>query len=307
MDMRPVDAGGVVGAALEAVRPMAEGSGIRLTVTLPGTPLTVSADADRLQQIVWNLLSNAIKFTPAGGAVDLSLQASPTEAVIRVRDTGRGIAAELLPEIFERFRQAGGTTTRGHGGLGLGLAIVRHLVDLHHGRVEAESPGVDQGATFTVRLPSLAQDAASAPLVLRSPADSAPEAYPELAGLRVLVVDDERDARELVHAVLARCGAKVTTAASAAEAFASLQNAPHDVLLSDISMPGEDGYQLIRRVRALADEARAGIPAAALTAYARLEDRDAALAAGYHMHVAKPVEPAVLARVVRTLSGRLAS
>jgi CheY-like chemotaxis protein len=158
-----------------------------------------------------------------------------------------------------------------------------------------------------VRLPSLAQDAASAPLVLRSPADSAPEAYPELAGLRVLVVDDERDARELVHAVLARCGAEVTTAASAAEAFASLQNAPHDVLLSDISMPGEDGYQLIRRVRALADEARAGIPAAALTAYARLEDRDAALAAGYHMHVAKPVEPAVLARVVRTLSGRLAS
>lgn len=307
MDMRRVDAGGVVGAALEAVRPMAEGAGVRLGVTLPETTLTVSADADRLQQIVWNLLSNAIKFTPAGGAVDLSLEASPTEAIIRVRDTGRGIAPEMLPEIFERFRQAEGTTTRAHGGLGLGLAIVRHLVNLHHGRVDAESAGIDQGATVTVRLPLLAPQAAPAPRVQRSAAEGAPDVFPELAGVRVLVVDDERDARELVHAVLARCGAEVTTAASAAEAFASLQQASHDVLLSDISMPGEDGYQLIRRVRAMHDEPRARIPAAALTAYARLEDRDAALAAGYQMHVAKPVEPAVLARVVQTLSGRRAS
>jgi PAS domain S-box-containing protein len=306
MDMRRVDAGGVVGAALEAVRPMAEGAGVRLGVTLPETAVTVVADTDRLQQIVWNLLSNAIKFTPAGGAVDLSLETSPTEAIIRVRDTGRGIAPELLPEIFERFRQADGTTTRAHGGLGLGLAIVRHLVDLHHGHVDAESPGRDQGATFTVRLP-LSGQAAPEPRVLRSGAEGASNVFPELAGVRVLVVDDERDARELVHAVLARCGAEVTTAASAAEAFASLQHAPHDVLLSDISMPGEDGYQLIRRVRAMHDEPRARIPAAALTAYARLEDRDAALAAGYQMHVAKPVEPAVLARVVQTLSGRRAS
>jgi PAS domain S-box-containing protein len=304
MEMRAVDAGGVVGAALEAVRPMAEGADVRLGVTLPETAVTVSADADRLQQIVWNLLSNAIKFTPAGGAVDLSLQASPTEAVIRVRDTGRGIAPELLPEIFERFRQADGTTTRAHGGLGLGLAIVRHLVDLHHGRVDAESAGVGQGATFTVCLPLAAPQAPAAPRVVRSTAEGAAEAFPELGGVRVLVVDDERDARELVHAVLARCGAEVTTAASAAEAFASLQQAPHDVLLSDISMPEEDGYQLIRRVRAMHDGPRARIPAAALTAYARLEDRDAALAAGYQMHVAKPVEPAVLARVVQTLSRR---
>jgi PAS domain S-box-containing protein len=307
MDMRPVDAGGVVGAALEAVRPMAEGAGVRLGVRLPETMVMVSADPDRLQQIVWNLLSNAIKFTPAGGAVDLSLEASSTEAVIRVRDTGRGIAPELLPEIFERFRQADGTTTRAHGGLGLGLAIVRHLVDLHHGRIEAESEGIGKGATFTVRLPLAAKQAVAGPRVVRAPAEGASEAFPELAGVRVLVVDDERDARDLVQAVLTRCGAEVTTAASAAEAIASLQQAPHDVLLSDISMPEEDGYQLIRRVRALADEPRARIPAAALTAYARLEDRDAALAAGYHMHVAKPVEPAVLARVVQTLSGRLAS
>ena len=304
MDVRQVDAGGVVEAALEAVRPMAEGAGVRLGVTLPETTVTVAAAADRLQQIVWNLLSNAIKFTPAGGAVDLSLETSSTEAIIRVRDTGRGIAPEVLPEIFERFRQADGTTTRAHGGLGLGLAIVRHLVNLHHGRVDAESPGVGQGATFTVRLPLPAQ---VAPMPRGSGAESAPNVFPELAGVRVLVVDDERDARELVHAVLARCGAEVTTAASAAEAFASLQQASHDVLLSDISMPDEDGYQLIRRVRAMHDGPRARIPAAALTAYARLEDRDAALAAGYQMHVAKPVEPAVLARVVQTLSGRLAS
>ncbi|HUF93688.1 MAG TPA: ATP-binding protein [Candidatus Limnocylindria bacterium] len=307
-NMREVDAGGVVGAALEAVRPTAEAAGIRLGVTLPETTVTVSADADRLQQIIWNLLSNAIKFTPAGGAVDLSLETSETEAIIRVRDTGRGIAPAVLPEIFERFRQADGTTTREHGGLGLGLAIVRHLVDLHHGRVEAESAGTDQGATFTVRLPLSAPAAGGpAPRVLRAGAPGAPETFPELGGIRVLVVDDERDARELVHAVLVRCGAEVTTAGSAAEALASLQRAPHDVLLSDIAMPGEDGYQLIRRVRALHDAPRAGIPAAALTAYARLEDRDAALAAGYQMHVAKPVEPAVLARVVQTLSGRLAS
>jgi PAS domain S-box-containing protein len=305
MDMRPVDAGSVVGAALEAVRPMAEGAGVRLRVTLPETTVTVSADGDRLQQIVWNLLSNAIKFTPAGGAVDVSLEASPTEAIIRVRDTGRGIAPEMLPEIFERFRQADGTTTRGRGGLGLGLAIVRHLVDLHHGRVDAESAGVDQGATFTVRLPLPAQTASTRER--QSSTEGVRDTFPELAGVRVLVVDDESDARELVQAVLARCGAEVTTAASAAEAFVSLQQASHDVLLSDISMPDEDGYQLIRRVRAMHDAPRARIPAAALTAYARLEDRDAALAAGYQMHVAKPVEPAVLARVVQTLSGRRAS
>jgi PAS domain S-box-containing protein len=307
MDVRAVDAGGVVGAALEAVRPMADGAGVRLGVMLPESTVTVLADADRLRQIVWNLLSNAIKFTPAGGAVDLSLEAAPAEAIIRVRDTGRGIAPELLPQIFERFRQADGTTTRAHGGLGLGLAIVRHLVELHHGHIDAESDGVDKGATFTVRLPLAAPQAVAAPRVAHTGAEGAPESFPELAGVRVLVVDDERDARELVHAVLTRCGAEVTTAASAAEAIASLQRASHDVLLSDISMPEEDGYQLIRRVRALADEPRARIPAAALTAYARLEDRDAALAAGYHMHVAKPVEPAVLARVVQTLSGRRAS
>jgi PAS domain S-box-containing protein len=306
MDLRVLDAGDVVGLALEAVRPMADEAGVRLEAAVPSAAVMVSADADRLQQIVWNLLSNAIKFTPPGGAVDLTLEASPSEAVIRVRDTGRGIAPEVLPEIFERFRQGAGSSTRGQGGLGLGLAIVRHLAELHGGRVEATSASLGQGATFTVRLPRLAADTAPTEHAIHGGAGAAEE-FPQLTGVRVLVVDDEPDAREVVHAVLERCGAEVTMAASAAEAFATLQQAPHDVLLSDISMPEEDGYQFIRRVRAMPDRPASRIPAAALTAYARKEDREAALAAGYQMHIAKPVEPAVLARVVKTLSARQAS
>jgi CheY-like chemotaxis protein len=250
---------------------------------------------------MWNLLSNAIKFTPRGGCVQVRVRGTPRDVEISVGDTGQGIGPEFLPHVFERLRQGDGSTTRTHGGLGLGLAIVRHLVELHGGAVAAESPGISQGATFTVRLPLACppRELPSEPVfndpefsdhhsIARSPVRS-------LDGLHVLVVDDEPDAREVFRLGLGTCGAKVTTASSAAEAYEKLQALRPDVLVSDIGMPGEDGFSLMRRVRQLAEAAGGRVPAVALTAYAGAEDRDRALLAGFQMHVPKPVEPLELA------------
>jgi PAS domain S-box-containing protein len=294
MEIAAVDADEVVAAALEAVRPLAETKSIALAHGRAARPAIVNGDAGRLGQVVWNLLSNAIKFTSDGGRVSVDVSAAESELVITVADTGKGIASDLLPEIFERFRQA--VSTRAYGGLGLGLAIVRHLVELHGGRVAADSPGVGQGATFTVYLPLV--DAAPPPPPRR---DSSQE-FPRLDGVRVLVVDDEPDARALMGTVLGQCGAEVATVPSAAAALEALRRGSYDVLVSDISMPEEDGYQLMRKVRAT----NPGLPAAAVTAFARAEDKEAALAAGFQLHVAKPVEPATLARAVESLVRRAA-
>ena len=294
MELTSIDTDEVVAAAVEAVRPLAEAKSVVLAHQRAVRQAVVQGDPGRLEQVVWNLVSNAIKFTPEGGHVSVDVSAGDSEVTIAVADTGKGIAPELLPEIFERFRQ--GAATRTQGGLGLGLAIVRHLVDLHGGRVAAQSEGIGQGATFLVQLPLAG--AAIVPVVRR---DAGGE-FPRLDGVRVLVVDDEPDARALMGTVLGQCGAEVATVHSAAAALEALGREHYDVLLSDISMPEEDGYQLMRKVRALDTT----LPAAAVTAFARAEDRDAALEAGFQLHVAKPVEPAALARAVESLVRRVA-
>ena len=294
MDPAAIDADEVVAAAVEAVRPLAAARSIELTHERAGRECIVQGDAGRLQQVIWNLLSNAIKFTPDGGRVRAEVAVGDAEVAISVTDTGKGIAPELLPEIFERFRQ--GAVTRTPAGLGLGLAIVRHLVDLHGGRVGAYSAGVGHGATFVVHLPLAGVAPATA-----GAGESTPE-FPRLDGVRVLVVDDEPDARALLGTVLEQCGADVAAVPSAAAALQALERDRYDVLLSDISMPEEDGYQLMRKVRAVDPR----LPAAAVTAFARAEDREAALAAGFQLHVAKPVEPAILARAVEYLVRRAA-
>jgi PAS domain S-box-containing protein len=295
MDLSAIDAEEVVASALEAIRPLAEAKSIELTYERAAQACVVQGDAGRLQQVIWNLLSNAIKFTPDGGRVRAEITVGDSEVAISVKDTGKGIAPELLPEIFERFRQGAART---QGGLGLGLAIVRHLVDLHGGRVGAYSGGLGHGATFVVHLPLAGVAPAAAARVGEGPT---PE-FPRLDGVRVLVVDDEPDARALLGTVLEQCGANVAAVPSAAAALEALGRDHYDVLLSDISMPEEDGYQLMRKVRAVDPR----LPAAAVTAFARAEDREAALAAGFQLHVAKPVEPAILARAVEYLARRAA-
>ena len=295
----------MIRAALEVVRPAAEAKGIELSTTIaPGA--AVSGDPDRLQQVAWNLLSNAVKFTPEGGRVEIALARDGAAALIAVRDSGRGIDPEVLPHVFERFWQADSSPTRRHGGLGLGLAIVRHLVELHGGSVRAESLGAGHGATFTVRLPAR-EDAPTAegeevPL-LRESVPSDPAAFrARLDGLRVLVVDDEADARELVATMLSSAGASVATAGSTDEALAALDREVPDVLVSDVGMPGEDGHALLRRVRASRRLCR--VPAVALTAYAGADDARRAVLAGFHTHMPKPAEPAMLTAVVASLAGK---
>jgi CheY-like chemotaxis protein len=252
--------------------------------------------------VVWNLLSNAIKFTPRGGNVWLRLGHDDGSAEIEVRDDGLGIKPEFLPHVFERFRQSDSSSTRPHGGLGLGLAIARHLVELHGGTVEVHSEGEGKGATFRVRLP-LAVGAG--PAEVRALGPAAPvSAAPRLSGVSVLVVEDEADTRELVRTVLGQLGADVRLAGSAREALRAIDDQPPDVLLSDIEMPEIDGYALMRTVRERSPDRGGLVPAAALTAYARSEDRLRALRAGYQVHLAKPVEPAELAAVVASLAGR---
>ena len=300
LEKKAVAAAAVVEAAIDTVRPTAEAKQVRLEASLDPEAGLVWADPDRLQQVVWNLLTNAIKFTAEGGVVSVRLARGGSQTEIVVRDTGEGITPEFAPHVFERFRQADSSTTRPHGGLGLGLAIVRHLVEAHGGTVVAASAGKGQGATFTVRLPRHAAAAAEA-----EPAGAAPVEAPPVRSLehvRVLLVDDDPDTRGMMETVLSQRGARVTAASSAAEALACVDRETPDVLLSDIGMPGMDGYALIRELRERPG-ARA-IPAAALTAYAHADDRGQAIAAGYQLHVAKPVEPAELVAVVASLAGR---
>jgi signal transduction histidine kinase/CheY-like chemotaxis protein len=313
LDVRPVDLAAVVTATVDALRPTAEAKAIRLQPLLDPQAGPVSGDPDRLQQVVWNLLSNAIKFTPKGGRVQVRLERINSHVEIVVSDSGRGISTEFLPHVFDRFRQADGTSTRKHGGLGLGLSIVRQLVELHGGTVGVESEGEGRGATFIVQLPLMVtsrQPDATGTLPRRHPTaggdDLSFDCPPSLEGLRVLVVDDEADTRRLLRTVLERCGTEVTTAASAAEALESFLETKPDILISDIGMPEEDGYELIGKLRAA--EANRGdnrrTPAIALTAYARVEDRVRALNAGFQVHVPKPIEPVELLAVVASLAGR---
>jgi PAS domain S-box-containing protein len=306
LEMSTVDMGLVTRAALASVRPLAEAKGITLTEELGPAEAYVSGDPNRLQQVIWNLLSNAVKFTPKGGMVDVQLTSSDGRVEIAVRDTGQGIKPEFLPYVFERFRQADSSSVRRHGGLGLGLAIVRHLVDMHGGSVRVDSEGDGKGSVFTVSLPLVAkrEEPSQRTRVPAIAGDAAPDMAPRLSGLTVLVVDDEDDARRLMVQVLQSCGATVLAAGYAAEALERVSSHQPDVIVSDIAMPEEDGYSLIRRVRALDASAGGRTPAVAVTAYARLSDRVRALSAGFQSHLAKPVEPVDLATVVANLADR---
>jgi PAS domain S-box-containing protein len=301
LDVRPVELASVIEAAVDTVRPTAEAKGVRLQTVLYPLPGPVSGDDQRLQQVIWNLLSNAVKFTPKGGRVQVLLRRVNSQVEIVVSDTGQGISAEFMPSVFERFKQASAGLTRRYGGLGLGLAIVRHLVELHGGTIQAESPGEGQGATFRVRLPlSITREASP---VLEKPAGGSPfECQPILDGMSVLVLDDDPEARELLSALLKGCAATVHAADSAASAREILNTDHVDVILCDIEMPGEDGFAFIRSVRL--EEKTNKIPAVALTAYAHSEDRTMALRAGFLWHLPKPVEPAELIAIVANLTGR---
>jgi signal transduction histidine kinase/ActR/RegA family two-component response regulator len=312
LEVQPVDPAVVVEAAVDVVRPAALAKDVRLQVVLDPGAGPVSGDAGRLQQVVWNLLTNAVKFTPKGGRVQVRVERINSHIEITISDTGEGITEDFLPYVFDRFRQADNSISRRHGGLGLGLAIVRQLVEMHGGSVNVYSDGLAKGSTFTVKLPRmivhetkrLKEDSAR-----RHPTSDEQQAVPftcppGLAGLRVLVVDDEMDARDLLAMVLESCGARVTTVGTAGEALDALKRLKPDILISDIEMPGEDGYSLIAKIRALLPEDGGRIPALALTAHARLEDRMRALSGGFQMHVAKPVEPAELVVVLASLAGR---
>jgi PAS domain S-box-containing protein len=302
----------VARGAADAVRPAAEAKGVELAVKLQPGSEEFCGDPDRLQQVIWNLLSNAIKFTPKDGTVELRIERASSDVRVMVSDTGVGIPQTALPHVFDRFWQADSSITRAQGGLGLGLAIVRHLVEVHGGTVQAESEGEGKGALFTVQMPMRAVAPPPEPAgnhnggIGDSAAPRAEEPRPIasnfLEGLTVLVVDDELDARELVTAVLVKCGARVRTAGSVDDAVGRLREQRPDVLISDIGLPSEDGFSLIRRVREIAPD----VPAAALTAYASPEDQRRVLSAGFNAHVTKPVEPADLALLVASLAGRIA-
>jgi signal transduction histidine kinase len=303
MDLRPV-----IDTAMQSVRPAAEAKNIQLLTTVDHRTQTVAGDPSRLQQILWNLLSNAIKFTPRDGRVEIVLNRADAHAELTVRDNGQGIRREFLPFLFDRFRQADASTTRQHRGMGLGLSIVKSLVEMHGGTISAQSEGEGHGSTFTITLPLSA-----APLV--GPRDEERRAstfmltpsleVPRLTGVRVLVVDDEPDARELLQRILSEYEAEVESVSSAREALPLVERAHPDVLVSDIGMPEVDGYELIRAVRLLPANDGGQTPALALTAFARSEDRQRALLAGYQAHVAKPIEPSELITTIASLAGRI--
>ena len=304
LDPQRVDLMPVVEAAVDAIHPAALAKGVGIETDLVPA-VVVTGDPSRLQQIVWNLLSNAVKFTPREGRVEVRLRRADLNAEIVVADTGPGITADLLPLVFERFRQGDSSSTRAHTGLGLGLTLVKHLAELHGGSVTADSPGPGQGSTFTVRLPvAPAVRVAERPHPARTLFEP-PGELTRLDGLRVLTVDDDRDALGLMATILGRAGAKVVSCASARAAFAAFQDRRPDVLISDIEMPDEDGYSLIKRIRALDPDRGGRIPAIALTAYGRREDRLKAVSSGYSMHVPKPVDPAELTTIVASLTGRV--
>jgi signal transduction histidine kinase/ActR/RegA family two-component response regulator len=301
LDIRQVNLVDLVRGAVDAMRPALAAKGIRLETTIDPDAGPIAGDAERLQQVVWNLLSNATKFTPEGGRVQLRLGRSGSHLEMVVTDTGVGIAREFLPYVFERFRQQEGGTRRRYGGLGLGLAIVRHLVELHGGSVAAESEGEGRGATFSVILP--VQATAPPPeQIERRTAGTSVKTSARLDGIRVLVVDDEPEARELFASILETAGARVVTASSASDALAILGEGVHDVLVSDIEMPDEDGYELVGKALALAHDRGTRLNTIAVTAYARTEDRLRALDRGYQWHLSKPVEPDELVSVVASLT-----
>ena len=308
LDVQPVSPIAFIDAAIETVRPTAEAKGIRLTKLLDPAAGPIIGDPSRLQQVVWNLLSNAIKFTGKSGRVEIVLARVNSQVEITVADSGIGIKPEFLPHVFDRFRQEGASATNPAGGLGLGLSIVRHLVEQHGGTVQAMSPGEGRGATFTIHLPLT---------VVHRSADGEERLHPrgmsagaaefkrlDLSGIKVLVVDDQEDARELIKRVLQECDAEVVTAGTAHEALAAVEAERPDILVSDIGMPDVDGYELLRRVRTLGPAKGGRLPAIALTAFARSEDRTRALHAGYLVHVSKPIEPSELVATVASIVGR---
>jgi signal transduction histidine kinase/ActR/RegA family two-component response regulator len=305
---RFIDLAGVTRAALETAAPAAQAKSIQMSLQSPNEPFFVLGDPDRLQQVVWNLLSNAVKFTPRDGRVEVELLRKATSTQLRVTDNGQGISPDFLPHVFEPFRQADSSPARSSQGLGLGLAISRHLVESHGGIIRAESAGVGQGTTVTVLLP-VPPLIGEVPSSEQGPHDTAPRVVPDrtlLEGLRVLIVEDEADSRDILAAVLREWGADVTTSASALDALVVLDSRPPDLLVSDIGMPGMDGYELIRELRKR-DAAHGGrVPAIALTAYVDPESRSQAFSAGFEEHVAKPADPQALLAAVARLAGRRA-
>ena len=299
---------GFVEQALQTIGPTAEAKGITITQALDVKAGPIYGDPQRLQQVVWNLLTNAIKFTPRGGTVHVTLSRVETNVEISVTDSGQGITPEFLSSVFDRFRQADASLTRRHGGLGIGLSIVKQLVELHGGTVDASSTGTGQGATFTVRLPIAAgqirRDQPVQPVPPSVREEPRPRIDIDLGGVKVLVVDDQLDSTNLVARVLSECGATVVPANTAESAVAAVQAEKPDVLISDIGMPDVDGYELLRQVRMLAPDQGGRVPAVALTAFARSEDRTRSLLAGYSVHVSKPVEPHELVATVASLAGR---
>jgi PAS domain S-box-containing protein len=303
LDLQTVELPQIIEAAVESIRPAADSKQLRLKLDLEPTVDPVSGDPTRLQQVVWNLLSNAIKFTPSGGKVEIQLKEIGPNVQITVSDTGEGIKAEFLPHIFERFRQGDSSTARKHGGLGLGLAIVRHLVELHNGTVEAYSGGQGQGTRFTVTVPVITLPTKE-PVEQHGPGDSQrKKSKVELSGLRILYVEDDVDSRQALAAVLMQYDAEVRIVATVHEALGLLTKWKPDVLISDIGLPDEDGYDLIRKVRARQPEDGGTIPAIALTGYAGLSEHELALAAGYQKYLAKPIDPENLAEVIGTIVG----
>jgi signal transduction histidine kinase/CheY-like chemotaxis protein len=302
LDVRPLDITSVARAAINVVQPAADAKGITLDYFAEPGVGAISADSARLHQIIWNLLSNAVKFTPQGGKISVRVEQDGSNARVTVKDTGQGIDSEFLPRVFDRFRQADSSTTRSFGGLGLGLAIVRHLVELHGGTVSAHSDGVNKGATFTATFPLIADRAE--PVTVGHAAEINGTDNHSLDGLRVLLVDDEPEARQIISTVITRTGAEVRSCESAHEALAKLAEWRPDVILSDIAMPEQDGYSFIRQVRSLPRDKGGDTPAAALTAYARDIDRTHALAAGYQMHIPKPIGASQLVTMIARLAGR---
>lgn len=306
LEVQPLDIAGVVRDAVTTVLPTAEAKGVRLLSVIVPHIGPMSGDPNRLQQVLWNVLTNAVKFTPRGGTVEIRLSANSQQAEIVVTDSGIGIPLEFLPHIFERFRQAESGTTRRHGGLGLGLAIARHLVEMHGGTINAESEGEGRGSTFRIRLPLIVHaesrlDGQSAP---RTGQQEDRSRTADLEGVTVMAVDDDSDALKLVRDILEAAGAQVTMVNSAVAALEKIATDPPQVLVADLGMPDMDGYELIKRIRRLGDERLRGIPAAALTAYARSGDRARSLRSGFEMHLAKPIDPAELIATVGTLARR---
>jgi CheY-like chemotaxis protein/anti-sigma regulatory factor (Ser/Thr protein kinase) len=304
LDRGVVDLEEVARAAMQVVQPAADARRVQVALDAESTTARVYGDRARIQQVVWNLLSNAIKFSNEGSTVQVRLRQRRNVLELSVTDSGLGIAPDFLKSVFEPFRQADGTTTRLHGGLGLGLSIVKHLVEAHAGSVTAHSGGEGHGATFVVRLPVVSMPASVTDAADRLAMSATPASATTLDGVRVLVVDDDDGNRQVVAAHLQVHRAAVFSASSAAQAFEILQREHVDVMLADIAMPGEDGYSLIRRVRALATPAVASVPAAALTAFARNEDRQKALQAGFQLHLTKPIDAQTLVAAVASLGGR---